>query len=393
MPNAGGAILGMGYRIWHAAGFSLLALARVPPGDLTREGFVSGRRVSRGSRRAVPDGGRCGGRRSGARRDTALPRHPGSPARPGPDRRGLSRRGNDRARDHGDPRRARFGDTRRSGPAVQSSPGDSPPSGRAQPGGVASRLRPDALRHARPAGAFLALELLAASRRDPAGIPPVLRRLGLALILLVICFGVGGLPSDAIFSGAPLFVRALRLGRLRTRHQPLGAALAGFGAMGLLASHRRFFFLTDGPYVAPPLLFALVCAAGCVTLAVKSRPAPVPGRPFVARAGRALRSCRGRVLRPLPRIFSRRSRPGSRRTGMLSARPQVVRRIVELTARLRRETPPGAGVVVFPEGEILNYLPAGRTRSVTNYLPGCVTSFQRGGDRRRTVARDAPALW
>ena len=51
------------------------------------------------------------------------------------------------------------------------------------------------------------------------------------------------------------------------------AALGGFGIVGVLTSYRRPFFITDGPYVAPPMLFAFVCAAGCLARSIAAREA------------------------------------------------------------------------------------------------------------------------
>ena len=378
MPNAGGAILGMGYRMWHAAGFSLLALAlasrpRISPerGLFLAAGSLAGAaglcrtewgvaaaaalvlvvtRRFRGTRDLRPAlGWIAAGFLAVEITGLGILAILAGPAR-----------------------------VLRDAPVLLF---NLPPETLRRPGGLgaAGWLRGSAqMLYGTLAllGAFLALELLAASRRDPARVPSALRRLGLVLLLLGVCFGVGGLPSSAIFSGAPLLCALSVWAGLRTPHQPLGAALAGFGAMGFLASHRRFFFLTDGPYVAPPLLFALVCAAGCVALAARSRPAPV--REGLSPLLLAALSVFGAAIF-IGRCFAysaddRVPVPGTE--GMLSASPQVVRRIVEVTARLRSETPPGAGVVVFPEGEILNYL-SGRSNPIRHklYLPGYVNSF------------------
>ena len=46
--------------------------------------------------------------------------------------------------------------------------------------------------------------------------------------------------------------------------------------------------------------------------------------------------------------------PGT--SGMLMARPELQREITELAAAIRRDTREHDGLVVFPEGEILNLL-------------------------------------
>ena len=378
MPNAGGAILGMGYRIWHAAGFSLLALALA-----SRPGSPSGRGFFLAAGSLAGAAGLCrtewGVAAAAALTLVVMRRFRGTPdLRPALGRIAAGFLAVEIA---GLGILAIL-----AGPAsvIRDAPVllfNLPSETLRRPGGLnaAEWLRGSAqMLYGTLAliGAFLALELLAVWRRDPARILPVLRRLGLMLILLVACFGVGGLPSDAIFSGAPLLCALSVWVGLRTRCQPLGAALAGFGAMGLLASHRRFFFLTDGPYVAPPLLFALVCAAGCVALAIQSRPAAVRER-FSSLRVAALSLFAAVVFLGRCLAYSADDRvpvPGTE--GMLSASPQVVGRIVEVTERLRRETPPGSGVVVFPEGEVLNYL-SGRSNPIRHklYLPGYVNSL------------------
>ncbi|HEY7574086.1 MAG TPA: hypothetical protein VIB08_02920, partial [Thermoanaerobaculia bacterium] len=59
---------------------------------------------------------------------------------------------------------------------------------------------------------------------------------------------------------------------------------------------------------------------------------------------------------------------------MLAARPEAAREIEALALAIRRETPSGGGLVVFPEGELLNFL-AGRGNPIRHklYLPGYLT--------------------
>jgi hypothetical protein len=60
--------------------------------------------------------------------------------------------------------------------------------------------------------------------------------------------------------------------------------------------------------------------------------------------------------------------------GMLSARPELAREIEETAAAVRGGTPAGAGLVVIPEGEVLNFL-SGRANPARQklYLPGYLT--------------------
>ena len=75
-----------------------------------------------------------------------------------------------------------------------------------------------------------------------------------------------------------------------TRGRPVAAqgngaaALAACGALGLVLSYRRPFHIGDSAYVAPPLLFALVCAAGLLHL-LAARPRG-RGTPAALRAPR-----------------------------------------------------------------------------------------------------------
>jgi hypothetical protein len=64
---------------------------------------------------------------------------------------------------------------------------------------------------------------------------------------------------------------------------------------------------------------------------------------------------------------------------MLSASPDVVRELIELSAAIRRETDPKEGLVVFPEGGILNDL-ASRANPLRHklYVPGYLTEQNEG---------------
>ena len=158
--------------------------------------------------------------------------------------------------------------------------------------------------------------------------------------------------------------------------RPTAAALAGFGWMGLLASHRRVFFIDDAPYVAPPLLFAFVCAAGLLARAVVPRAARrrrARGCPaaFAAAAGAlAVFAFAGRIAGYAADDGSRSAGPA----GCSRARPELARR-----DRGRRRGDPARdarrrGLVVFPEGEVLNFL-SGRPNPLRQklYLPGYLT--------------------
>jgi hypothetical protein len=214
--------------------------------------------------------------------------------------------------------------------------------------------------------------------------------LGAALLVAALCAAMGAVPGPVLFSAAPLAClaalvagwRGARMEGSAYTTRATGAtsssssvALAGFGWMGLLASHRRFFFIGDAPYVAPPLLFAFVCAAGLIVRAVARRESPAErGRlagTFAAAIGALV------VFAFVGRMagYASEERVAIRGTGgMLSARPDLARDVEETAAAIRREAPAGAGLVVVPEGEVLNFL-SGRPNPARRklYLPGYLT--------------------
>jgi hypothetical protein len=225
-------------------------------------------------------------------------------------------------------------------------------------------------------GAFFLLELLSTPRGISGERAVPLRRLGILLVVLLVCGLLAGVPYGPIFSGAPLLCAGAILAGARAGWQAQGPALAGFGALGVLTSYRRPFFIADGPYVAPPLLFALVCAAGLVSLELARRP-PQPRRrlsAFVIGAIAVLAAIAfaGRALQY--RSDDRVAIAGTE--GMLFARPETARQIEGLARSIRQHTRAGEGLVVFPEGELLNYL-SGRPNPIRHklYLPGYINEL------------------
>ena len=400
MPNAGGAILGMGYRMWHAAGFSLLSIALAASAG-TGEGK---------HRRILLASGALAGLAGLCRTEWGIAAAIAACVAALTAARGV---------------RARVASTALlaagflaveavgiglfailAGPAAvfRDAPVlllHLPPETTARIGGLASipwlsgstQMAYAALTLT---AAFLALDLLVSARFEPGGVRPRLVRLVLIFLALAACVVIGGSPVGGMFSGAPLLCAAAVVLGFREAPRPLGAALAGFGTMGLLASHRRFFFLTDGPYVAPPLLFAVVCVAGGAAMAVAKRPIRVQGRLsaalLAAVAVLAAAAFAGRIAGY--RSDDRVPVPGT--DGMLSARPAVSRDIRDVSERIRRETAAGTTLVVFPEGEVLNFL-TDRNNPIRHklYLPGYVTASNEG-DILRELARARPAaivLW
>jgi hypothetical protein len=246
-------------------------------------------------------------------------------------------------------------------------------------------------------GVFLVVFFLASHKRDPA----VLRRNGLTVVSLLAVLGcsaaLGGAGGGVVFSAAPIICLAgLGAGIVRG-HSPRAAALAACGLAGLLLSYRRPFHITDSAYVGPPLLFAFACAAGLAHLAiVRQRTAPARRRlrGFLLGAVGALV-----VLSFASRAFhyagdERVPIPGT--NGMLSARPELARELETLTAALQEATIPAGRLVVFPEGEVLNFL-SGRANPIRHklYIPGYLTDANEEQilEELRHEAPDAIVVW
>ena len=373
MPNAGGAILGMGYRIWHAAALSLLALLLAGDGGGrgARAGWAGVAAALAGLCRvewglaALAAGALVLVRR----------RRPGEPPAPLLALLGafaavsgavwgffLAKAG----------ARALLVDQ----PVFllhipKETPAGSGLSGvRAWRTGLANLVYSACLWY----GAWLALALVA-GRSDPARTRFRLRRLGIVLLLAAVAAALGGLDGPVLFSAAPLVCLAALVRGLREGRSARAASLAGFGAMGLLASHRRFFFIGDAPYVGPPLLFAFAAAAGLAALLAEDE-APPEERPRLAAAYRAaLGAALALAFASRLAFYAGEDRVAIRGTaGMLTAPPETARAIEEVARAAAAATPPGSGLVVFPEGELVNFL-SGRPNPLRHelYLPGYLT--------------------
>ena len=173
---------------------------------------------------------------------------------------------------------------------------------------------------------------------------------------------------------------------LRRMGRPRSAALAGFGALALVLSYRKLFSISDSVYVAPPLLFAVVSGIGLLRELVVSQR---------ARATR-LRLRRWMQLALVCLIFvsfadrivlypseDRVILPGTE--GMLSARSETVLTLSLLSEAIRRQTAPADGLVVIPEGEVLNYLSGRRNPRV----PRAFLGIGNGGLEQSNV----PPFW
>lgn len=211
-------------------------------------------------------------------------------------------------------------------------------------------------------------------------------------VILMLTASTGGASGASLWSAAPaVCVAGLVVGIRRHRH-PHAAALAGFGLAGLLLSHRRFFFITDAPYVGPPLLFAFCCAAGLLRLIVVTEKKRLLRQRLRAGilAGVAILTTIAFVGR-IARYASDDRVPVLGTDGMLFAHPKLSRQIENLAVEVRRLGHPDEGLVVFPEGELLNYLTGRRNRLRHKlYLPGYVTG-RNEDEILRSLKRERPA--
>ena len=391
MPNSGGAILGMGYRIWHPAGFALVAcglaaqtgfgraavrnvaagvcvglagLCRTEWGVITLVSVLAAvwiRHRSRGGFRqeafwiagtaAVVFAGTLGGFAAAAGPATLL----------------------------------------REAPVLLNGiPAETPAASvlsvfRSWRDGIPLLLYSTALWM----GTIALAGTLAARGADPAGAARWLRRLVIVLLGLLILAAVGAGSGAIIFSAAPAFcLLALGAGMVR-RRGPRAAALVAFGCLGLLASHRRLFHIADAGYVAPPLLIAFVCAAGLLRVLVAGESKRLVRVRFRAALDGGLAaliaiSFLGRTMQYA--ADDRVPVPGT--GGMLSALPSTAGELTTVAAAVRAETREGDGLVVIPEGGAVNFL-AGRRNPMRRKIsiPGYLTESNEGdyiGELERT---------
>jgi hypothetical protein len=180
----------------------------------------------------------------------------------------------------------------------------------------------------------------------------------------------GGVQGAVLFSAAPFVsLFGLLAGFLR-RGRPGAAALAGYGLLGLLAAHRRPFHIADTPYVAPQLLFAFACAAGLLHLAAATRRRGEERRSFTRIGVVALSLLVAAAFAFRIRQYGEMEIvwiPGTGR--MLSAGAPLAAEIVTTADAVR--TAGTNSLVVFPEGQILNFL-SGKPNPLRQklYIPG-----------------------
>jgi hypothetical protein len=223
-------------------------------------------------------------------------------------------------------------------------------------------------------GVLLVLQVLAIGGADRPRVRGKLQLLAVVLLVVVLCASFGGAGGKVLFSAAPLVCVAAAALALASR-TPSSPGLLGFGIAGALLSYRRPFHIGDAAYVGPPLLFAFVCAAGLLQR-VRDRESaePVRERFRIYSATAVLLvvvfAFAGRYFHYA--IDDRVPVPGTQ--GMLSALPQRVAELESVARAVSRESRSGDGLIVFPEGELLNYL-TGRVNAARHklYIRGYLT--------------------
>lgn len=228
---------------------------------------------------------------------------------------------------------------------------------------------------------FLLMDIVALRKVDPSRARRRLPWLAALLgVFAAAAWGGGALAGGLVWSAAPLVCAVSCVAGLRCGRAPFATALFGFGMLGLLLSHRRFFFIGDGPYVGPPLLCALVCVAGLSSMAVSAEP-NAAARERLRRGVAALVALLIGIAFAVRFVeYGRDDRVAIRGTaGLLTARPELAREIEDLGAAIRAGSRDGESLVVLPEGEVLNFL-SGRPNPIRHklYLPGYVNSANEG---------------
>lgn len=221
-------------------------------------------------------------------------------------------------------------------------------------------------------GAALLVEVLALWKSDPALTRRRAKLFVAVLPMLVIAALFGGASGAVTFSAAPLLCLLAFLAGCRKPGPPSSAAIAAFGLLGMLLSYRRPFHIGDSAYVGPPLLFAFVSAAGLLARRVESLDSPQL-RHRLRRGHRAALACLVAVA------FAARLRHYAAwegvaidgTAGLLTARAELASDLSSLARAIREGTEDGDALVVFPEGEVLNYL-SGRRNPLRHklYIPG-----------------------
>jgi hypothetical protein len=237
------------------------------------------------------------------------------------------------------------------------------------PGGLLRMIRSSALW----TSGWILLATIALRERGSGWVRARLPLLAAALAVTLLCRHYAGPWPMYLFSAAPL-AGATSVWVGLSRRGPRAAAFAAFGSLAVVLSYRRPFSITDWPYVAPALLFAVVSAAGLLRLSIAVARSPQRrSLRRVAAAGLAAVFAAfvvGRVLwyRNDPRVPV----PGT--SALLHADAARAAWLDRAASTIRESTGPEEALVVFPEGAVLNFL-AGRRNPLRHwlYIPGYLT--------------------
>jgi hypothetical protein len=224
-------------------------------------------------------------------------------------------------------------------------------------------------------GAATAVEALALAGRDVEGQRRRLARLLALVATLAIAGSLLGFTGEVVFSAGPLVSGAALVFGLRRAPRPRAALAAAVGFLGVVLSYRRPFHIGDAAYVAPPLLFAFVSAGFLCALAIaRLRRGTLRRRlAWAGSAAGALLVAAAFAARCLEYAHDDRV-PIAGTGGMLSSRASEAAEMAEVAAALEGGTPRGGGLVCFPEGQVFNYL-TGRSDPIRHnlFIPGYLT--------------------
>ncbi len=238
--------------------------------------------------------------------------------------------------------------------------------------------------------AYWIVEIVVLRRSDARVMARRLLPLLVALGILACGAAVGSRTGSVLFSWIPpVCLAAIVVGVRRGRR---GSALVAFGLVGLLGSVRRIVDLGDFGYVAPPTLFALAAAAGLIRTAVHGHRRSALRLRLEGGLRIALATLVAGVflIRSLQYTVDLRV-PIQGTRGFLTALPARAAELDALARAIRSSTPPDGGLVVFPDASVLNFL-ADRRNPLRDKL--YVAGYLRSGSEDRILgelSRRSPA--
>jgi hypothetical protein len=225
------------------------------------------------------------------------------------------------------------------------------------------------------AGFFLLVDAAATWKEDRERLRRRLPWLAGIAVILIVYFQYRGSFRMVLMSAAPAIGLGAVFFSLKRGSGPRAAALAAFGSLAVVLFYRKLFSIEDFPYVAPPLLFAVISGLGILSELVASERLRAPRERLrltlrLALAVLVFASFADRIIAYA--ADDRVTLPGT--GGMLSADEGTVRTLGLLSKTIRERTSEQDGLVVLPEGEVLNAM-TGRINPLRHklYLPGYLT--------------------